>query len=35
MATLIKRPGSKYWIAAFDVPQPDGTTRRLKKSTSG
>jgi integrase len=33
MATLIKRPGSPYWIAAFDVPQPDGTTRRLKKST--
>ena len=33
MATLIKRPGSKYFIAAFDVPQPDGTTRRLKKST--
>jgi len=25
MATLIKRPGSKFWIAAFDVPQPDGT----------
>lgn len=33
MATLIKRPGSPYWIAAFDVPQPDGTVRRLKKST--
>jgi integrase len=33
MPTLIKRPGSKFWIAAFDVPQPDGTTRRLKKST--
>ena len=33
MATLIKRPGSKFWIAAFDVPQPDGTSRRLKKST--
>ena len=33
MATLIKRPGSPFWIAAFDVPQPDGTTRRLKKST--
>ena len=33
MATLIKRSGSKFWIAAFDVPQPDGTTRRLKKST--
>lgn len=33
MATLIKRPGSPYWIAAFDVPQPNGTLRRLKKST--
>ncbi len=33
MATLIKRPGSKFWFAAFDVPQADGTTRRLKKST--
>jgi hypothetical protein len=33
MATLIKRPGSKYFIAAFDILQPDGTTRRLKKST--
>lgn len=33
MATLIKRTGSPYWFAAFDVPQPDGTTRRLKKST--
>jgi hypothetical protein len=33
MATLIKRPGSPFWIAAFDVPQADGTTRRLKKST--
>jgi integrase len=33
MATLIKRPGSRFWIAAFDVQQPDGTTRRLKKST--
>ncbi len=33
MPALIKRPGSKFWIAAFDVPQPDGTTRRLKKST--
>ncbi len=33
MATLIKRPGSKFWFAAFDVPQPDGTIRRLKKST--
>jgi integrase len=33
MATLIKRLGSPYWIAAFDVPQPDGSVRRLKKST--
>ena len=33
MPTLIKRDGSKYWIACFDVPQPDGSTRRLKKST--
>jgi len=33
MATLIKRPGSPYYIAAFDVPQPDGTVRRLKKTT--
>jgi len=33
MATLIKRLGSPYWIAAFDVPQPDGKIRRLKKTT--
>lgn len=33
MATLIRRPGSPYWIACFDVTQPDGTIRRLKKST--
>lgn len=33
MPTLIKRPGSPYWIAAFDVTQPDGSIRRLKKST--
>ena len=33
MAHLIKRDGSPYWFAAFDVPQPDGTIRRLKKST--
>lgn len=33
MATLIKRHGSPYWIAAFDVPQPDGSIRRMKKST--
>lgn len=33
MPTLIKRPNSPFWIAAFDVTQPDGTTRRLKKST--
>lgn len=33
MATLIKRDGSPYWFAAFDVTLPDGTKRRLKKST--
>jgi integrase len=33
MAHLIKREGSPYWIAAFDVTMPDGTVRRLKKST--
>jgi integrase len=33
MASLIKRPGSPYWFAAFDVPQSDGSVRRLKKST--
>jgi integrase len=33
MATLIKRTGSPFWFVAFDVPQPDGTVRRLKKST--
>ena len=33
MATLLKRPNSSYWIAAFDVPQPDGSIRRLKQST--
>lgn len=33
MAHLIKRDGSPYWIACFDVTLPDGTTRRLKKST--
>lgn len=33
MALLLKRDGSPYWIAAFDVTMPDGTTRRLKKST--
>lgn len=33
MPTLIKRSGSKFWFAAFDVPQADGTIRRLKKST--
>ncbi len=31
--TLHLRPGSRYWIAAFDVPLPGGGTRRLKKST--
>jgi integrase len=33
MPTLIKRTGSPYFIACFDVPQPDGSIRRLKKST--
>ena len=33
MATLIKRPNSPFWIACFDVPQADGTVRRLKQST--
>lgn len=33
MPTLIKRPGSPYWFAAFDVTQPDGSVRRMKKST--
>lgn len=33
MASLFKRSGSPYWFAAFDVVQPDGTIRRLKKST--
>jgi integrase len=33
MASIIKRKGSPYWIATFDIPQPDGTIRRLKKST--
>ncbi len=33
MASLIKREGSPYWIVAFDVTLPDGTIRRLKKST--
>lgn len=33
MASLFKRSGSPYWFAAFDIPQPDGSARRLKKST--
>lgn len=33
MAHLIKRDGSPFWIAAFDVTLPDGKVRRLKKST--
>lgn len=33
MASIIKRKGSPYWIATFDIPQPDGSVRRLKKST--
>ncbi|MBK1884386.1 tyrosine-type recombinase/integrase [Luteolibacter pohnpeiensis] len=33
MASLVKRDNSPYWFAAFDVTLPDGTVRRLKKST--
>lgn len=33
MALLFKRDKSPYWVAAFDITLPDGTTRRLKKST--
>ena len=33
MPSLVRRAGSPYWFAAFDVPQPDGSIRRLKKST--
>lgn len=33
MATIFKRKGSPIYYAAYDVPQPDGTIRRLKKTT--
>lgn len=33
MPALIKRPGSPYFFAAFDVRMPDGSIRRLKKTT--
>lgn len=33
MASIIKRKGSPFWIATFDVPQSDGSVRRMKKST--
>ncbi|WP_367872378.1 tyrosine-type recombinase/integrase [Luteolibacter sp. Populi] len=33
MASLFKRPGSPFHFCAFDVTLPDGSTRRLKKST--
>lgn len=33
MANLIKRDGSPFWIATFDVTMSDGSVRRLKKST--
>jgi len=33
MATLLKRPDSPFWFISFDVPLPDGTVRRMKKST--
>jgi integrase len=33
MASLFKRPGSPCYFVAFDVTLPDGSVRRLKKST--
>jgi len=33
MSTLGTRKDSPYWFISFDVPQPDGSKRRLKKST--
>ena len=33
MPTLVKRPNSPFWFACFSVTNPDGTVRRLKKST--
>lgn len=33
MASLHKRPGSPFYFCAFDVTLPDGSTRRMKKST--
>lgn len=33
MASLHKRPGSPFYFCAFDVTLPDGSTRRLKRST--
>lgn len=33
MASLLKRDNSPFWFAAFDVPQADGSYRRIKKST--
>jgi integrase len=33
MASIFKRPGSANWFAAYDVPQPDGTKKRVKVTT--
>lgn len=33
MASIFKRPGSANWFAAFDVPLPDGTKKRVKVTT--
>jgi len=33
MASIFKRPGSANWFAAYDVPLPDGTKRRVKVTT--
>jgi integrase len=34
MASIFKRPGSANWFAAYDVPQPDATKKRVKVTTS-
>ncbi|MEK7949843.1 tyrosine-type recombinase/integrase [Luteolibacter soli] len=33
MPYLVRRTGSPFWFAGFDVTMPDGSVRRLKKST--